>query len=320
MVACRQRVTRWWGRSLGDREFALWGSPVEVSRQDRLRRIRDRLFNTELFSAFEMSEAVMSQYLDRITTGRYQMIFSYPSSIYLLCQHAQKQGRDLRTLGIRTVFVTGEVLFPHQREVISETFGCPVANGYGGRESGPGAHECPQGGMHILADDVIMEILGSDGRPVAEGEAGEIVVTDLYSREFPFLRYRTGDVGVRSSRKCPCGRPLPLLERVEGRTTDFVVAPDGTALHGLSVIYILREIEGIEQFRVRQQAVDRFHVQIVKNERFLMESESQIRLALEKRLRASLQVTIEYLPVLAPEASGKFRQVISEVSRDVGIR
>ena len=71
MVACRQRVNRWWGLSVGDREFALWGSPVETTRQDWLRQLRDRLFATSLFSAFDMSEAVMSRYLDRLADSGY---------------------------------------------------------------------------------------------------------------------------------------------------------------------------------------------------------------------------------------------------------
>lgn len=312
-VACRQRVSRWWGLSVGDREFALWGSPVELTRQDRLRRMRDKIFATQLLSAFEMSESVMSRYLDRLATSGCRMIFAYPSSIYLLCLHARKKGRDLRQLGVKTVFVTGEILFPYQRDLISHTFNCPVANGYGGRETGFVSHECPYGGMHIMADAMIVEIVDSRGVPVPEGESGEIVVTDLYSREAPFLRYATGDTGALSMRRCRCGRPLPLLERIEGRTTDFILAPDGTVLHALSVIYILREIEGIEHFRIRQKEVDRFHVQLVGNHFYKIESEARIRDGLRKRLRAPVEVTIEYLQSLQPEPSGKFRHVISEV-------
>jgi phenylacetate-CoA ligase len=312
-MACRQRVMQWWNLSVGDPEFTLWGSPIEVTRQDRFRNLRDRLLRTKLFSAFDMCPAVMSQYLDLLEKGGYRTIFAYPSSIYLLCLHARRNKRNLRRIGIKTVFVTGEVLFPHQRELISETLNCPVADGYGGRESGFIAHECPQGGMHIMADATIVETVDPDGRAVAEGEPGEIVVTDLYSREAPFLRYATGDIGVLSSRWCSCGRPLPLLEKIEGRTTDFVIAPDGTILHALSVIYILREIEGIEQFRVRQNAISRFHVQIVRNPRYQVESESRIRDGLRRRLRAPVEVDIEYLANLPADASGKFRQVISEL-------
>jgi phenylacetate-CoA ligase len=313
-IACRQRAMRWFDLSAGDREYAIWGSPVEVTRQDRMRDLRDRLLATQLLSAFNMSEPVMSRYLDLLEKGACRTIFAYPSSIYLLCLHARKLGRDLRRAGIKTVFVTGEVLFPHQRELIAETLNCPVANGYGGRDSGFVSHECPQGGMHIMADATIVEIIDSKGQPAPAGEPGEIVVTDLYSREAPFLRYATGDVAALSTRKCACGRLLPLLESIQGRTTDFVVAPDGTILHALSMIYVVRELEGVEQFRIRQKAVDRFEIQLVRNQHFKPENEARIREGLRQRLRAPVDVQIEYVPTLPPEPSGKFRQVISEVS------
>lgn len=312
-IACRQRAMRWYGLSAGDKEYAIWGSPVEVTRQDRIRRLRDKIMATELLSAFEMSESVISHYLDLLQKGHCRTIFAYPSSIYLLCTQALKQGRNLRKSGIKCVFVTGEILYPHQRELIAETLNCPVGNGYGGRDSGFVSHECPRGGMHIMADASIVEILDPGGQPVPEGEVGEIVVTDLYSREVPFIRYATGDMGALTSKICPCGRPLPLLEKIEGRTTDFIVAQDGTVLHALSVIYVVRELDGIEQFKIRQKAVDRFHVQIVRNERYSTENESRIREGLRQRMRSPVEVTIEYLPVLAPERSGKFRHVVSEV-------
>lgn len=312
-IACRQRAMRWFGVSAGDKEYAIWGSPVELTRQDRIRNLRDKIMATQLLSAFEMSEAVMSHYLDLLERGDCRTIFAYPSSIYLLCQHAQKLGRNLRHAGIKVVFVTGEIFFPYQRQLIAETLNCPVASGYGGRDSGFVSNECPRGEMHIMADATIVEILDSQGQPVPVGEPGEIVVTDLYSREVPFVRYATGDVGALTSRTCACGRPLPLLEKIEGRTTDFIIAPDGTILHALSVIYILREIEGIEQFRIRQKEVDRFHVQLVRNQHYKPESESRIREQLCHRLRARVEVAIEYLPALQAERSGKFRHVISEV-------
>jgi phenylacetate-CoA ligase len=198
--------------------------------------------------------------------------------------------------------------------LIAETLNCPVANGYGGRDSGFVSHECPRGGMHIMADATIVEIIDSKGQPVPAGEPGEIVVTDLYSREVPFLRYATGDVAAFSTRKCACGRPLPLLESIQGRTTDFVVAPDGTILHALSMIYVIRELEGVEQFRIRQKAVDRFEIQLVRNQKFKPENEARIREGLRQRLRAPVDVKIEYVPTLPPEPSGKFRQVISDVT------
>jgi phenylacetate-coenzyme A ligase PaaK-like adenylate-forming protein len=319
-VACRQRVSRWWGVSVGDPELAVWGSPVELTRQDWVRGVRDRLLSTQLLSAFEMNEETMSRYLDILAKRGCRQLFGYPSAIHLLCLQAVKEGRNLRRLGIKVVFVTGEVLYPYQRELIAETLNAPVANGYGGRDSGFIAHECPQGGMHIMADTVITEILDSQGRPVPPGEAGEIVVTDLYSHEAPFLRYATGDVAALSTRRCPCGRALPLLERIEGRSNDSIMAPDGRIINALGLVYALREVEGIEQFRINQKELDRFHVQIVCTEHYRQESEERIRKGWIQLLRAPLKVTFEYLESFPVEHSGKFRHIVSELAAGGNLR
>ena len=312
-VACRQRTSRWWGVSVGDPELAIWGSPVELTRQDWVRSMRDVFMATRLLSAFEMNEASMSRYLDVLEKGNYRQVFGYPSALYMLCLHARQEGRNLSGLGIKVAFVTGEVLFPYQREVITQVLNCPVANGYGGRDSALIAHECPQGGMHVLADAVILELIDADGNPVPAGTPGEITITDLYSHEAPFIRYATGDVAVMSPRLCGCGRALPILERVEGRSNDSVMAPDGRIINSLALIYSVRELEGVIRFRICQKATDRFHVQVVRNQSFPDNAEERIRRAWTQLLRSPLQVTFEYLSQLPVERSGKFRHVVSDL-------
>jgi phenylacetate-CoA ligase len=313
-VAARMRAESWFGASIADPEFAIWGSPIELSRQDRLRGLRDRILRTRLLSAFEMNSATMTRYLDEIEQHGCRRIFGYPSSIALLCEHAQRQGRNLRRLGVKAVFVTAEYLYGHWRSVIQETFDCPVANGYGGRDSGFVAHECPAGGMHITADRLIVEIVDDEGRSVPAGQTGEIVVTHLDTPEMPFVRYRTGDMGALAARACSCGRALPLLDRVEGRKTDFVVAPDGRVMHGLSLIYVLREIAGVETFRITQKRLTDFEVEIVRNQEYDMQSEARIQQAFSLRLRAAVDVRVRYCDSIAPTPSGKARHVVSEVS------
>ena len=90
--------------------------------------------------------------------------------------------------------------------------------------------------MHITSEDIIVEIVDGDGQVLPVGESGEIVVTHLSTRDFPFVRYRTGDMGILNSELCSCGRGLPVLKEVQGRSTDFLVAQDGTVLHGLALI------------------------------------------------------------------------------------
>jgi phenylacetate-CoA ligase len=312
-VACRERVSNWWGVGVGDPELAIWGSPVELTRQDSIRRLRDMLLSSRLLPAFEMSEATVSRYLDILERHGCAQLFGYPSSIYTLCLTAQKQGRSLRRVGVKVVFVTSEVLLPHQRALISETFGCPVANQYGGRDSGFLAHECPQGGMHIMSDAVVLEVVDQRGCPAAPGELGEIVATDLYSQEAPFLRYVTGDIGALSIRRCTCGRALPLLERLDGRANDSIVARDGRIINPLALVYPLREIPGVHQFRIRQKQVDCFQVQIIRDDQFGPAGEDKIRKGWTQLLGGPLEVTFEYVKDLPIERSGKLKHIVSEV-------
>jgi phenylacetate-coenzyme A ligase PaaK-like adenylate-forming protein len=313
-VAARMRAERWFGVTPGDPEFAIWGSPVELSKQDHLRELRDRVLRTRLLSAFEMNPQTMTGYLDEIERRGCRRIFGYPSSIALLCEHARREKRDLRKLGVKAVFVTAEYLYDEWRSTISETFGCAVGNGYGGRDSGFVAHECPAGGMHITADRLIVEIVDEQGRPQPLGHPGEIVVTNLDTPEMPFIRYRTGDIGTLAARNCRCGRTLPLLEKIEGRKTDFIVAPDGRLMHGLSLIYVIREIPGIESFRITQKRVTSFEVEIVRNHQYDPSVEARIREAFSMRLRAPVAVQVRYLESIAPTSSGKTRHVVSEIT------
>jgi phenylacetate-CoA ligase len=318
-VAARMRAESWFGVTPADPEFAIWGSPMELSKQDQLREWRDRILGTRLLSAFEMSSEVMTRYLDEIERRGCRRVFGYPSSIALLCEHARRERRDLRKLGVKAVFVTAEYLYAHWRSVISETFGCPVANGYGGRDSGFVAHECPAGGMHITADRLIVEIVDDQGRVLPAGHSGEIVVTNLDTPEMPFIRYRTGDVGALATGSCTCGRSLPLLERVDGRKTDFVVAPDGRIMHGLSLIYVMREIAGVEAFRITQKRSTFFEVEIVRNSQYDENNEGRIREAFSRRLRAPVAVQVHYSSSITPTASGKTRHVISEICPPPGV-
>ena len=320
-VAAKWRATRWWDVDIGDREVVVWGSPIELQRQHRLKDWRDRMLRTELLPAFAMSESRLDDFIARIRARRPRMLFGYPSALAHIARHAQLRGVSMDGLGIRVAFVTSERLYPEQRALIARTFGCPVANGYGGRDAGFIAHQCPQGGMHITAEDIVVEILDPTGQPVAPGASGEIVITHLATGDFPFIRYRTGDIGALSTTPCACGRTLPLLRDIEGRSTDFVIAADGTVMHGLALIYILRELPGIAAFKIIQESLALTRVQVV-----LAPSadgapvlHQKIVAGVRQRLGASVEVKVEPVTAIAPEASGKFSYVVSRLDAH-GIR
>jgi len=313
-VAAKWRATRWWDVDIGDPEIVVWGSPIELGAQDRIKQIRDKLLRTELISAFEMSEKNLNIFLQKIIDFKPKMLFGYPSSLSLIAGHARKKGIDVSGLGVKVAFVTSEKLYDHQREKIEQTFNCKVANGYGGRDAGFIAHQCPAGSMHITAEDIIVEIVDNEGNNLPAGEAGEIVVTHVATKDFPFIRYKTGDVGVLTNDKCRCGRGLPVLKEIQGRATDFVVAADGTVLHGLALIYEVRDIAGVVNFKIVQENIKHTIVQLVVNDMFDSYSKEQISSGIKKRLGEDVNVEVELLPHINKEASGKYRYIVSKVN------
>ncbi|HEU4855154.1 MAG TPA: phenylacetate--CoA ligase family protein, partial [Nitrosospira sp.] len=145
-------------------------------------------------------------------------------------------------------------------------------------------------------------------------EAGEIVVTHLATKDFPFIRYRTGDIGVLDSKLCACGRGLPLLKEIQGRSTDFLVAQDGTVIHGLALIYILRDVTGISNFKIIQESLNLTRISVVLDSALGPETIAKIEQGFKARLGQGVDIVIEEIAEIPQEKSGKFRYVVSKVA------
>jgi len=313
-VAAKWRATRWWDVDIGDPEVVIWGSPIELGAQDRLKAMRDRLLRTHLLPAFAMSEQRMDEFLDSLRRVRPRMVFGYASAVALLAGHALQRGVRLDDLGVRVAFVTGETLYPQQRQVIEQGFGAPVANGYGSRDAGFIAHQCRSGSLHVSAEHILVELVDANGAPVPPGETGEVVVTHLGTAEFPFIRYRTGDMAVQSREPCACGRGLPVLATVHGRSTDFIRTRSGNVMHALALIYEVRDDPAVRAFKFIQAEDLSIELQIVPSADFTGELQQRIAVKLARRLGADTPLTISQVEQIAPEKSGKYRYVVSRAS------
>jgi phenylacetate-coenzyme A ligase PaaK-like adenylate-forming protein len=309
-AAGRLRARRWWGVQPGEREVYLWGAPVELSKTDRIKTLRDRLVNQLLLNAFDMSPACMDDYLEAMQAWNPRAIYGYASSLALLAAHAEARGTRPRLPALRVVSSTGEPLFPHQRELIERVFGVSVSVEYGARDAGLIALQSPDGTLLQMSETHLVEVLDATGKPAEEGEA---VITSLVSAAQPFIRYRTGDVVRRSGQADPGGRGLAVLDAVIGRQTDFILAADGRIMHALAVIYVLRAVPGVGQFKLIQHAIDRLEVQVVPDARWNDEAHKTVIRGLHARLGTSLVVDVRLLDAIAPEASGKHRYVVSHV-------
>lgn len=315
--AARMRTHRWFGVDVGDRELYLWGSPIELRRSDRVKRARDRLFNQCLLDAFDMSSERLDAYLDAFDHFRPVSLFGYPSSITRFVEHAKTRNRALDTRRLRAVFVTGEVCYDHDRKTIADYFQVPVANNYGSREVGFIAHECPLGTMHVTDENVIVEVI-QNGEAVAPGESGEIVVTHLDAYAMPFIRYRTGDVGRLLSGRCACGRGSTMMDVIQGRSTDFLYLPDGSVKHALSIIYPLRELSGVKQFRVVQHEDYSITVDVVCDDRVAHVTTEAVSERVRPVVGHDVSLAVQMVDRIPVADSGKYRYVISRAKEATG--
>jgi len=325
-AAARLRCRTWWGVRPGDVEILLWGAPIELKADDRLRRLRDRMLNQSILNAFDMTRATMDTYLARIRAARPVCLYGYPSSIALLARHALDRRAATPVPGtdrLRAVFVTGEVLADADRDAIATAFGAPVAVEYGSRDGGLTALACEKGRLHIQAENTIFELLDDDDRPVGPGEVGHVTLTHLETFAMPIIRYRNGDLArwpddgdAWNQPLCACGRALPVLAEVRGRVTDQIVRRTAVGLrrmHALSLIYVLREVEGLTQFRITQPSLDRLDVAVVADERFTPQSQARVEQGLRRRMGDDVTIAVRRCDRIAPTASGKHACVVSNV-------
>ncbi|MBU2571531.1 MAG: AMP-binding protein [Gammaproteobacteria bacterium] len=312
-AAGRIRARRWWGVDVGDPEVYLWGAPVELNKTDRIKTTRDRLLNQLVLNAFQMSPDMMSNYLTAIQKFKPKCIYGYASSVALLARFAKETDQNIELPELKVVCTTGEPLYAEQRQLISEIFKVPVANEFGSRDIGFTAHENRHHQMLQMSESIIIEVLDPQGKPVKPGETGEAVMTGLCSEAQPFIRYRTGDIMKLSEETDKDGRGLHVIEEITGRSTDFLVHRNGSIVHALAAIYVLRETPGVEQFKIIQHDIDRFEIQIVANPMWTDQAKTSIDQKFKSRFGETCSIEINMAEDIPPEASGKIRQVVSKV-------
>jgi phenylacetate-CoA ligase len=310
--ACTLRSDEWSGWGFGEPVARVWGNPEYLNRGWR-GRLRNALLERAFYlDTLRMDNQVLATFARILGRRKPALIFGHAHSVYLLAQYLQSQGQSVHRP--RGIITTAMVLHAWQRRAIEHVFGCPVTNRYGCEEVSLIACECERhDGMHINADGVYVEVL-RDGRPADPGEAGSIVVTDLTNRAMPLLRYQVGDVAVLSDRQCPCGRGLPLLERLEGREADYVITPAGELISGISLTEnFALQVPGIAQFQIIQESINCFRFRIVRGTEFGPASLQQLRLLVHERFGPEVNYECEYLEQIPQEASGKYRFCISRV-------
>jgi len=312
-IAARLRGRWWWGVPPGLRETQFWGSPIELCKSGTLRTLAERLMGFQLLSAFNLNDQTMAEFRHALEGGRADLVHGYPTVLARYARFLEARGEDLSSTDIRLVVATAENLLPEDAADIRRVFHAPVANEYGCREGAVIAHDSPEG-LHLMHDAVHLEVMDPDLQPLDPGIRGEAILTNLHARACPLIRYRLGDL-VRLDPDPPQGSvPHPRLLELSGRTTDSLVKDDGSRVHGLALIYILRELPGVEHFRCIQKTQGSLRIEIVPGPTFNPNSvESGIVARVHRVLGPGTTVEVHLEPHLDPGPSGKHRHILCEV-------
>jgi phenylacetate-CoA ligase len=317
--AARMRGHEWIGIRRGEKELYYWGSPIELSKQDRIKRFRDWLINDGLTNGFEVTPERLKGYFQQWIQWQPKCLFGYPSTFALTVTMAEAAGIELGKLrdnGLKVIITTSEMLSDIDRRLISEGFGVPVYDSYGLREAGLIGHECAEGTMHCMDEQVILETIDPDTLAPTDGE-GELVVTNIVGLAFPVIRYRTGDIVTLSKTPCKCGRTLSSIKISGGRVADFVVTKEGKWVVGYSFIYIARSVEGIVKFQVVQEEVGEINIHLVVDSRFPSDGKEQVKTKAAQRLGGDDKINVYIVDDIKPAKSGKYRPVISKVAEEL---
>ena len=311
------RHDRWSGWDIGDKMALLWGASHDLGLKTKLYgEIKNMLLYRKIpLDAFSLTDEKMEKFADILVRKKPTMILAYANAAYFFAKYLDDIGFDAEQIGLKGIVSSAEKLHDFQRSLIEKVFVCPVFDRLGSREVGLIASECEKHeGMHMNTDNLIIEFLDDYNNPVPPGVPGRIIVTDLYNFAFPFIRYDTGDIGVYTEKRCSCGRTLPLMECMEGRTADFILTKDGRKIHGEYFTHLFYGVRGLNQFQFIQKKIDFVELKIVKNQLWDNNLEPELLQKIRNYMNDSdLEIQVLFVDEIPTTRTGKLMFTISEI-------
>jgi len=270
------------------------------------------MLNQRIINPTRMTKEWLAEQRHLLRAEHVKLVVSFPSVLAAIASYCRASGDTPADYGLRGIIATAEVLSDDTRSLIETTFGSPVLSRYTTEELGVLAQECPAAEQHHLNQaSYVFELLARDeDSPVAPGEPGRVVVTDLWSYAMPLIRYDLGDVGVMSER-CSCGWEGPVLTSVEGRIVETIYDVDGNRVSPFVINGCMRDAKHVLQFQFVQHEPARYTMRLCSSPAF--QGEETIRTRLLRILGSEAQLTFEYVDDIPPLPSGKRPYVVSEM-------
>ncbi|HEV8400731.1 MAG TPA: ATP-grasp domain-containing protein [Gemmatimonadales bacterium] len=304
------RTRRWYGVTPDDRWARLGGQLVTpVAQQRPPFWVWNAALHQLYMSTYHLAPALVPHYLDALKEYGIASLSGYTSSLYALAQEILRVGRtDLR---MKVVITNAEPVTPQQRETIARAFQCPVQETYGMAEAAVAASQCPAGRLHQWPEVGILEVCDGD-HAAPLGAFGEFIATGLLNADMPLIRYRTGDCGrlPAEDTPCSCGRTLPAIESVDGRTNDLLITRDGRKVFWLNPVFYGLPVR---QGQIVQETLERIRVRYAPAAEFSPAVGQEIIKRLRERM-GDVEVVLEQVVELPRGANGKLRAVLCNLS------
>ena len=306
----------WFGVNIGDRVARFWGAPSATSRRVAV-RAADFAMHRIRFSAFAFRDEDLEHYWRQTVAFKPAYLHGYVSMLEAFARFVGERGYDGHQLPLKSIVATSEVLNRPQRELLERVFGVPVQVEYGCGEVGPIAYECEKGSLHLMVENLVVEVVREDGVPAERGESGSILITDLTNYAMPLVRYEIGDSGVLGE-ACPCGRGYPVLERIWGRAYDFIESPDGRRYHGEFFMYLFEDLRrdgySVGQFKVVQSDPHRIEVLMAGVQSNGESVIGRVRESLARSL-SGMSIHVRLVDEIQRTASGKMQVIENRCGR-----
>lgn len=241
-------------------------------------------------------------------------LVSYPSNLAAIATLCIKENISLPSL--KELATIGELLSIEQRNICREAFGLEIIDTYSAEEVGYIAMQCPSNRhLHVQSENVLLEVIDADGKPCKPGEVGQVVITTLHNFAKPLIRYAIGDYA-EVGELCKCGRGLPVLTKVMGRTRNMFVKPDGSyfwpSFPKINPEFYA-QMPKVRQYQYVQKAVDWIEIRIAVSARYSEVIEQAFVEAVRTEFRYPYKVTFLYLNEIAHSKYQKYEEFLSEI-------
>ena len=305
---------RWYGIDLNKSlQARFYGIPLDFYGNIQ-ERLKDRISLRRRFNIFDLSEKKMEAFLERFKKSDFNYLNGYTSAIVLFARFLQDRDIVLKELcpSLNICIVTSERLFDRDKKLIESALGVPVINEYGASEVGLIAFENSENQWIVNAEDLYVEILDENNNILPYGQEGRVVITSLFNKAHPMIRYDIGDLGSLSEDST---LKKPILEKLIGRTNDIARLPDGKVVPGLTFYYVTKTIiednGRIKEFIITQTKIDSFRIEYVSETELDQEQKEKILQAIGTYVGKNLNITFERKTILKRSKSGKLKQFIS---------